>query len=224
MGFTISTRRLTPGDCERLRAIGKVSFDERFWVFILPAFGLGSAGYFAGRLIEWLLSLAAFQVAPYLRIGLSVAGGLGGVWETFVIYPSFKRSKLAPETDLRNDTVEVISVSDARVIEQQECNDEGPILYFEVDANRILFLMGQWLYDTENFPSTEFTVHRAPVTGDVLKLEVRGTQLSPLKKLEWDEVLWLGFRESELFDGNFENLQAAVKSKLAQLEAAEHTS
>src|SRR6478735_706118 len=136
MGVTISTRRLTPEDCEQLRATAKISFDERFWVFF-PAVGLGAGGYVAGKLIEWLLSLAAFQVAPYLRIGLALAGGLGGLWETFVIYPSFKRSKLAAETDLRNDNVEVISVSDARVIEQQEYNEEGPILYFEVDVNKI---------------------------------------------------------------------------------------
>mgnify|MGYP003580405917 CR=1 FL=1 len=63
--------------------------------------------------------------------------------------PKEKQSLIANGERLKSDTgtVEVLTVEVNRFAVGQECNDEGPILFFELTQNELLVLWGQWLYD-----------------------------------------------------------------------------
>ena len=86
-------------------------------------------------------------------------------------------------------TVEVLTIEVSRFAVGEECNDEGPILFFELSGNELLVLWGQWLYDphvvtTEfldlnllwerNAWFKNFELVRSPASGLVLSLKSVG--------------------------------------------------
>jgi hypothetical protein len=72
-----------------------------------------------------------------------------------------------------------------------ESEDEGLHYYLELDDGRVLFLTGQYLYDSEpagddaesirrrRFPCSEFTIRRHIKEGYVADIQCRGTVLEP---------------------------------------------
>ena len=137
-------------------------------------------------------------------------------------------------TDLRHGYVHVVAVKSARVVEQKEFNDEGPIYFFELGDERILLLWGQWLYDPyvvlnyesriedsesieaedePEFPCTEFVLHRCPALGRVLRLEVGGIALRPTRELEVHATPIGEMNDCELLVGRFDELPNGIGGK-----------
>ena len=135
-----------------------------------------------------------------------------------------------------------MSDATARVIQQQEYGDEGLILYFELDGETILLLWGQWLFDPHTygaedhivpddaetflnaqdrpfaFPCKDFTVHRCLQSRRVLKIDTGGEPLSPMRTLDWREVLLQDVGDCEILQGTLDDLPSAIARRKRVLE------
>jgi len=95
------------------------------------------------------------------------------------------------EGDCRDGVVEVLTVEVMRYAIGDECNDEGPIYFFEVGQNDLLVLWGQWLCDPhvvtsylldldelweQNAWFKHFELVRSPSSGIVLSLKSIGRE------------------------------------------------
>jgi hypothetical protein len=79
--------------------------------------------------------------------------------------------------ELAAGEVEVTRYLARSAIRVEEFEDEGSAWYLLLQDGRVLFLMGQYLYDAEEegrFPCTTFTIVRTPRTRLVLDLECSG--------------------------------------------------
>lgn len=233
MAYTVSTRSLKPAEQERLRASSRLSLDDWTWVLV-PGPSFGFLGYIVGLGVEWMFSRFTLDVAPYARIGLAILGVCIGLVAVVYLYRVLTAAANAAKSDLENECVQIIHVTDARVIQQHEYNDEGPILYFDLDDETILFVWGQWLFDPHTygaeshtipddsetflnaqdrrfaFPCTEFTIHRSPELGRVLKIETNGKPLSPIKTLDWRDIPLQNLADCEILQGSFDDLRGAM--------------
>jgi len=207
--------------------------DNWAWV-VAPAVGLIFAAYFIGCGVEWALAELGCAVAPYVCWSLSALVAPLGAWLSWRFLRGFLQVAREAKSDCQNGIVEVVEVHDAICIAQSEYNDEGPILFFDIGEGRVLLLWGQWLFDPGiygaekhvvaadaaahingqdgqyAFPSKSFTVYRTPGLGRVLKIDVTGERLEPLRTLPRGAVPVLGQRESELIDRSLDDLQAAA--------------
>lgn len=233
MAYTLSTRSLTQREQNQLRAWSRLSLDDWTWVLAPgPSFAFG--GYMLGVAVEWLFSFAALDTGSYARIGLAIVGSCLGLFASAHVYGDLRGAAKSANLDLTNDYVQVIHVKDTSVVQQTENYSEGPILYFNLDAETILFLWGQWLFDphvynagnnliaadaetflnTQNrrfaFPCTEFTIHRSPTLGRVLSIETNGEPLAPVKTLACRDIPLQDLAESEMLYGAFDDLSGAM--------------
>lgn len=233
MAYTVSTRSLNPTERKRLRASSRLSLDDWAWILV-PGPSFGFLGYFIGLGVEWVFSLFDLDIAPFAHIVSAIPGVCFGLFASVYIYRALKSAADAAKSDLKHESVQIIHVTDSAVIQQEEYNDEGPILYFQLDAKTILFLWGQWLFDphvygAENltiaedaetflnaqecqfaFPCTEFTIHRSPELGRVLKIETNGNPLSPIKTLGWRNIPLQNLADCEILQGSFDDLPGAM--------------
>jgi hypothetical protein len=197
-------------ECERLSRAIWMSADNWAWV-IAPTAGFAFFGLGIGSGIEWALAKVGWSVAPYLHWSLVAIAIPPGVRVSYLLLRSFRVSAAEAERDISKGLVEVIQVRDPVYVEQAEYEDEGPILFFDIGNNKILFLSGQWLYDqSPPFPSTQFTIHRSAVLGRVFKIDASGERLQPQRTLPCSSVPVSNLRESELLDGSLNDLPAAV--------------
>ncbi|NQT12648.1 MAG: hypothetical protein HQ582_07865 [Planctomycetes bacterium] len=207
--------------------------DDWAWVLI-PGLAVGFLGYLVGLGAEWGFSVIGLGVAPYPRIGLAGVGACFGLFLSVCIYRGLRGAANAVKADLENGLVEVIEVSGARVVQQEEYSDEGPILYFELDGETVLLLWGQWLFDpyvygaedhvvSDNaetflnaqdrqfaFPCTDFTVHHCRKSRRVVKIEIRGEPLLPMRTLGWGDVPLQNVGDCEILRGTLDDLPAAM--------------
>jgi hypothetical protein len=242
MPHTVATRSLTPLERQQLGASARLSLDQWTWVLV-PGPTFGFVGYLLGRGAEWVFALLGLDIAPYARTFLAAAGVCFGLIASAYTYRAFQGAAKAAASDLRSDSVQVIRVSNAAVVQQQEYNDEGPIFYFQIDDDTILFLWGQWLFDphiygAENekiaedaetflngqvrrfaFPCTEFTIHRMPALGRVLRIETNGEPLSPARTLNWSDIPLSGLADCELLQGALDDLAGAMARRERVLES-----
>jgi len=233
MAYTVSTRSLNPTEQKRLRASSRLSVDDWAWVLV-PGPSFAFLGYIVGLGVEWVFSLFNLDITPFAHIGLAIPGVCFGLFASVYIYRALISAADAARSDLKNESVQIIHVTDSPVIQQEEYNDEGPILYFQLDAETILVLWGQWLvdphtYGAENhaiaddaetylnaqdrkfaFPCTEFTIHRSPKLGRVLKIETNGKPLSPITTLDWRDIPLQNFADCEILQGSFDDLPGAM--------------
>lgn len=233
MAFTVSTRSLTAGERERHRPSCRLSVDDWAWVLI-PGPAVAFLGYLVGLAAEWGFSLLGLDVAPYLHIGLAATGVCFGLFLSVCIYRAIKGAADAVKADLKDGRVQVIEVTNASVVQQEEYGDEGPILYFELNGETILLLWGQWLFDPHvygaedhivaddaetflnaqdrefAFPSTDFAVHRCLESRRVVKIEIRGEPLLPMRTLDWGEVPLQNVRDCEILRGRLDDLPSAM--------------
>lgn len=95
------------------------------------------------------------------------------------------------EADCRDGVVEVLAVEVERYAIGDECDDEGPIYFFELGHNQLLVLWGQWLCDPHVVTSDtldvdqlwernawfkHFELVRSPSSGVVLSLKSIGRE------------------------------------------------
>ena len=230
MSFSHSTRSLTPEERKHLEQCAKLTFDDWTWV-CAPIASFAFSGYMIGNGFEWLLpQLATGNSVP----SLIVFGAAIGLYVSVSFFRAFATASDAAQSDLTKNIVQIISAKDVAVIQQEEIRSEGPIFYIELDVHTVLFLWGQWIYDSHiygadnvhisdqaktflnaqeqefAFPCTEFIIHRTPNLGRVLKIETNGKPLAPIETLEHGTIPLQNLCESELLEGSFEDLKRTV--------------
>lgn len=112
---------------------------------------------------------------------------------------------------------------------QKEYNDEGPIYYLDIGDHKVLFLWGQWVYDPSVFPGSawhsrvpieesvlpfpcsHFRLHRCPHSGRVLRVEILGSPIEPVRTLGVHEIPLCGLRESEVLEGGLDDLFSVMQ-------------
>jgi hypothetical protein len=241
---TISTRPPTSDEHQIIDQ--DASFHFGGLIFTALFFGAGAFG--AGLVGEWLGSFFSNTVA---KVGRYVGWGLGGGFVLLLLAAciggELARRRLG-RRDKADQQVQEIDVRNPRVIEIDPLNDHAPLLCFDMGDNMLLYLRGQWMLDIgiygsdspngdENddwfnglddpygFPSTEFTVARLPHTGKVLRITIRGNYLPPEKKdRELNEECVSGFKESEIFPGQLDELAAAFEQEHQRRIVASTTS
>ena len=148
--------------------------------------GVGAA--LATTVIVWLLALLVAGVAgwtsPRAELALVFVGLAGGL----AMYGYVARRERRPPTgptlwdDVQAGTAQVIryDVSDALAVEEFE--DEGLSYYLELTDGRVVFLMGQYLYEPVEqlqFPARRVEIVRTTATDTVLRVTALGPHLPP---------------------------------------------
>ena len=196
----ISTRELTSAEREDLRAAPPSTWPGTALIFfvwgVVPSLALGLAG-------RWLGGMERFD-APVLGQFLGAALGLGLF---SMLWLSTRNSARAQErlvqADLDQGSVQVVASRGAR-FRSPERPASDPELRAEIGDGATLSLQGAWLTEGERFgraqpddeagwedshfnslpepwafPSPAFTLHRLPVSGRVLRIEVEGPYVEP---------------------------------------------
>jgi hypothetical protein len=68
------------------------------------------------------------------------------------------------------------------------------------------------------FPCSEFTIHRSPVLGHVLKIDTDGKPSSPVRTLDWNDIPLGGLSDCEILQGTFGDLPGAMARRKRVLE------
>ncbi len=87
--------------------------------------------------------------------------------------------------DLEGGVAELVRCRARDALRIQEHEDEGTAFFVRLDDGRVLFFVGQYLYELEEdrFPATEFDVVRSPRSTLLLGIEPRGSYLPPSGRL-----------------------------------------
>jgi len=198
---------------------------------ILPAYLLGNLG-------SWLagfISPEAATIGQWIGWALAAIVFVAAI-VSFVPYERRRRQRAVQ--DRQAQMIQDIHVVEPRVIEIGLVSDNEPILAFQIGDNKILFLQGQWLRDSEtygvdasdrepceqffnglpaphSFPSTEFTISRLPNSGEVLGIRVAGPYLAPGKAVEAMKPEY-DFADSELLDGSLDDIAGVLAREHAR--------
>lgn len=227
MNHEISSRELTSAEASRLKrseGLGIKGWADDVLFFILVTGGLIVVGIALAAAAAWATAKLGFvSFGRILAIGILMVFALKGARVGVAFVRQSRRSRQLTRLDINERTVEVIRVENARLVEREEHNDEGPLYYFGIGQGKVLFLGGQWLYDSGvygvdsedlPFPSSSFTVHRL-ASGPVLRIEPSGAKLAPEAVLPrrarlpaWlDEPFKKGFLgDSLILEGDYEEL------------------
>ena len=226
MNHEISSRPLTQDEASQLKRSVRVGLRgqaDDVGFFMTVAGGVTIIGIASAAAAVWLAEKLGFGgLGRLFAAALLIVGAMAGARVGIAAVRQVRRSRQLAERDIKERNVEVIRVENARLVQLEEHNDEGPLYCFGIGGGRVLFLGGQWLYEfydehTEEprFPSSSFTVHRLP-SGPVLRIEVSGEQLAPEAVLPRKVRLPGWFEEpfskegflgnSLIFEGDFEEL------------------
>lgn len=233
MNHEITWRALTSEEASLLKRrirTGIKGLADEVVAFVFSAGGVTIAGMVVAVAAGWVANKLGFGgFRRPVAIAVLTVFALSGVAAGTVAIRQFRRIRQHARMDIKDAKVQVIQVENARLVEREEFNDEGPLYYFGIGQDKVLFLGGQWLYDWEvygvstepSFPSASFTVHRLP-SGPVLRIELKGVRLAPEAVLprkaplpDWaDEPFKKGFLgESILLEGGFEELRRRAEFK-----------
>jgi hypothetical protein len=203
-------------------------------------------GYLFGWLGAWLGGLISSEVSTSAQIIGWLLGALLGI-AVIVSYAGFdRRRRVHARKDAEACKIQLLTVTNARVVEVVEIGDRDPALAFDLGDGKILLLQGQWLRDVETygapppesgkedeygeeyvnglpppfaFPSAAFTVTRLEHSGDVFGIEVQGEYLKPEPAVDALTAEY-EFGDSELVDGRIDALAEAF-AKAHQSRQAE---
>jgi hypothetical protein len=129
---------------------------------------------------------------------------VGGLVVSFLRHRAPIRARAS--LDLEARTVEVLTVTDAAPLSIDAMHSSvDPAFAFEIEDGRTLVLLGQWLRDEATFggtrdpsadddaadafangltppnafPTSAFTVHRFPASGEVVRIDLAGPYVAP---------------------------------------------
>jgi hypothetical protein len=195
----------------------------------------GVSGYLLSCLGARLGGLVSAEIATYTQMAGWALGGLIAAVSIISYVPFDRRRQVRAKKDAEACKIQIVTVTDARVVELVEIGDRDPALAFEIGAGKILLLQGQWLRDLETygapppesgkedeygeeyvnglpppfaFPSNAFTVARLEHSGEVFGIEVQGEYLKPDPAVDALTPEY-EFGDSELVDGRIDALAEA---------------
>ena len=225
---TISTRKPTQHEQHAISTHMKPDYAS----FGCLIFLFGGTAWMLGKIGHWIGAFISEDVASYSRYGGWIAGIAIGIplLASFILYLR-KQKKLAIR-DHDAQIVQLIHVTNPRVVEIAMLGNIGPNLAIDIGNEKILYLQGQWLYDCKvyganspenddgdevfnglpaphSFPCSEFTISRLPNTGEVLHIHVAGVDLPPEAVVEALKSQHQ-FQPSELFVGSLDELPSIM--------------
>ena len=154
---------------------------------------VASLAWMFGDLVYWLGSFISADVAKYLEWD-GWAGTAAVFLPLFLSLNRYERKeRKLGSRDLEDLLIQEIHVTDPRVVEVAMLGNLGPNLAIDIGDDKILYLQGQWLYDSEiyganapendegddsysghpaphSFPSFEFKISRWPNSGRVFQV------------------------------------------------------
>ena len=227
MNHKITTRSLDASEASKLKKAAKLTIDDWAWI-LLPIYGGGGLGFFAGKFCSWLILKfggTPIQGLPaWVAVSIACVGVVPAIW-LFRVFVSRNRKLLR---DAASREVEVVEVCDAIILQQSEYNDEGPIFYFGIGSNKVLFVWGQWLFDPSiyptqmglkseddeemwpPFPCRSFVLHRLSHSGQVLLIDPKSERAEPDRTLQSKEIPLAGQPDSLLLEGDLDDLKAIM--------------
>lgn len=232
MNHTIAERTLTDAERKLVKRSGP-GYGSIFLLPVIPGGGILILGLFAAAAVVWLLEKLGLPLGQagrmwFLAIG-GILGGLFGLAGTWCLFRSMLRARQEAKLGLERAKVEVLTIQNPQVVQQEEYNDEGPIYYMDIGQGKLLFVCGQWMFDQstyralsefgkednddENwppFPCAEFVLYRVSESGKVLQIEIKGAKLSPVRTIKRKEVPLTHIAESMIIDGSLDDLKRAM--------------
>ncbi|MFO0969290.1 MAG: hypothetical protein U0793_27350 [Gemmataceae bacterium] len=202
---------------------------------VVPTLLLG----WVGGLVGGFISEEAHDVGRWVGGALGVLIFIVAL-ATFIPFERRKRRRAGGDAEVQ--MVEEIAVTDPAVISVELIDNNEPILVFDIGADKLLLLQGQWLRDERiygapprdadhvdfvnelpepySFPSTAFTVSRLPFSGRVLSIRVSGRYLAPAKAVEALRPEY-EFADSELLEGSLDKIAEALAREHARRSGLE---
>jgi hypothetical protein len=220
MSCEISYRPLTPEEAHDVRLAHRGA-EGCVGGVLLPVMG-AAVFVFLGvvltmcvaTILEWITHARPDRWRERAFALVLLAGVLAGIF----FFRKQRRHGAQRLRELDAGRVELLRIEGARLVEQEADEGEGPIYYFGVAADKILYLEGPWLHDDPSFPSSSFTIHRLPASGEVLRVDAAGERLVPEARLRSGRgsvpdglaarLARADFRDSLMIDGSFDELVA----------------
>lgn len=167
---------------------------------------------------------------------LASAIGAGAIARSLVKFSAPIRARIAQ--DLENGTVEVLKLSSVSPIDIPATHSSvDPAFAFELEGNRTLLLLGQWLSEPStfggdwknvvdddagdafanalpppySFPTDAFTLHRFAVSGEVVRIDLDGQYAKPREVPVHVDLREANDFPSRIVDGPPEDLSAALQ-------------
>jgi len=232
--YTIRTRPAGEKEQDVIRRGTRQQFGE--WGCVVMVVGIGTVGlWLVGGWIGGFWSPQAKFVGQW--IGSSI-GIFFLVILAFRLWHLVRRNRWFNTEALRDVVVEHITVTGVQSVKHFSLGgrEDYPALAFDIGDGKILFLQGQWLWETHiygaplppsddsleefinglpaphSFPSDAFEIERCPHSGDVMSIQVQGKYLTPLPG---GDVIQpdpdYDFSDSILCDGTLDDVAGALK-------------
>jgi hypothetical protein len=233
MRYEISRRRATSEEAAIIRrrfGIGVERWVENVALPLIPGAG---ACLVVMLLVGGLIRLFRGQgLTPEDTVWTLLTALVAGFAAWLGMFLELRRHRGRERVDVMKQLVEVIHAEDVRLAQQEEHGDEGPLYYFGIGEDKVLFLRGQWLWDWPiygitppeiddddeeglgpPFPASSFTLSRLPLSGEVLRIDIKGAPLAPETTLgqkarlpAWVNVCHGTLGDSCLLDGSFDEI------------------
>jgi hypothetical protein len=192
------TRRLTSVQKARRRAIFRVT---------------ASGAPITGALC--ILTLLASSTDPRIVVGFWLAVTLLLIsWVSSERRRAFSTSIGRLESALRGNTAEVVRATSPQCLAFEEIEDEGACYAFQVEAQQVLFVIGQDFYESARFPNSDFSlVHIRAESGDLVEMAFLsgGSKLKPARIVPATVKATLKIPEHlTVIDGSLADLEARL--------------
>jgi hypothetical protein len=181
-----TVRPMTEQEVEQLTALAAAVFRAPSWIAALVAgTGMWLALLFAATFVLPRPSPAAGMWSIHILLVVCLSGA-------FLFFR--RRSRAAYDRDLAvlraryADDLRALQLEEWRVrivdaLQVEEVDDEGAQFFLELEDGRILFVMGQYLWDADDespqFPNRELLITRLPHSGDIFDMECVGEYFPP---------------------------------------------
>jgi len=141
-------------------------------------------------LLLWLWTVLASD-APWLIITVFwlVVGGAIAMWVGRDMRKDaghIERMARSLESALERNTADVYDVRARAFAELEEIEDEGACYVFELEGDRLVFIIGQEFYESARFPSLDFSLvyvlDEHGMTADMF-IEKRGAKAAPARTI-----------------------------------------
>jgi hypothetical protein len=140
--------------------------------------------------VLWLWTILASDAAWYIvtAFWLIVGGGI-----TLWVHRDMRRHgkhlegmTRGLESALRRNAADVYDVRARSFAELEEIEDEGACYAFELDDDRLVFIVGQQFYESARFPSLDFSLVYVLDEGDQtvdMLIDKRGAKAAPARRI-----------------------------------------
>ena len=225
----VSTRSPTPDEQRYIDQQGKLDFDTLFAFLgngVFPSFALGFIG-------GWLCGFISPDIAMWGRYVGCIVGFIFSIYATTDLWAMQRKWRRLSDADRADSVIEVLTIETNQVVELICHGSHQPCLVFDLGDNQLLYLHGQWIWDTStyapfagdgnedyfnlleppnSFPADTFLVSRLPNSGHVFGIHVTGEFLEPAPPID-ALTRDLDFNHCEIIPGMFDDIPNVLQTE-----------